>query len=87
MITGAILNLFYNFISFIIGLFPTGELGIPTGFTDALTLAVSYLHTWSWLLPVDDMLVVAISAISFEVTVLLVKVSLWIIRTIRGSGS
>lgn len=87
MITGAIINLFYNLIAFLIGLLPTGDLGIPTEFTDGLTLIVQYLHAWSWLLPVDHLLSAVITVISFKLVILLVKFVFWTIRTIRGSGS
>jgi len=87
MIIGYILDLFYRFLSFIIGLFPTGDLGIPTGFSEGLTLVVSYLHAWSWLLPVDTFLSAAITVTGFYAVLIGVKVFLWVIRTIRGSGS
>jgi len=87
MITGFIINIFYQFLAFIIGFLPTGDLGIPTEFTDGLNLIVQYLHAWSWLLPVDQLLAAVITVIGFYAILMGVRITLWIIRTVRGSGS
>lgn len=87
MITGFLITAFYVLIYNLVAIFPTGDLGIPSGFTDGLTLIVSYLHNFSWLLPVDDLLAALVFVVGVWATLLVVKVVLWIIRTIRGSGS
>lgn len=86
MITGFIIDLFHTFLFNIIEFFPIGN-GLPTEISDAITLIYGYLTAWSWLLPVYDLLTAVIFVISFELGVLGVKAILWIIRTVRGSGS
>jgi len=87
MITGAIINIFYSVIAFLIGILPTGDLGIPQAFIDGLNLIIGYIEAWDWLLPVGELLSAFVTVISFYGVLVLVKSVLWIIRTIRGSGS
>jgi hypothetical protein len=87
MITGAIINIFYSVIAFLIGILPTGDLGIPQAFIDGLNLIVQYVYAWDWLLPVGDLLAAFVTVVGFYAILMLVKTVLWIIRTIRGSGS
>jgi len=87
MITGFIINAFYSLLSSLLSVFPEGDLGIPTEFTNGITLIVQYLHAWSWLLPVDHLLSAVITVVSFYVVLLGIQSVLWVIRTIRGSGS
>jgi hypothetical protein len=84
MIIGWLIQIAYNFISGIISIFPTDTLGIPTGFTTGLNLVVSYLHSWSWLLPVDQLIAALIFVIGVQIVVLLIKLTKWVIRSIRG---
>lgn len=86
MITGQILSIFYNFVAYIVNLFPDGSIGIPSGFIEAITLGVSYLHSFSWLLPVDNALIVAITTISFYVIIMIIKIGLWVVKTVRGTA-
>jgi len=87
MITGAIINFFYNIVAFLIGLLPTGDLGIPQAFIDGLDLIIDYMYAWDWLLPIGELLSAFVTVIGFYGVLVLVKTVLWIIRTIRGSGS
>lgn len=85
MIIGWFLQIVYAFVSSLIGLLPVGTLGIPSGFTDGLALIVSYLHSFSWLLPVDQLLAAAIFVVGFYAILLLVKILRWIIHLVRGN--
>lgn len=87
MITGFIISIFYTLFYNIINAFPTGDLGIPSGFTDGITLIVQYLHAWSWLLPVDTLISAVIFVLGVQLIVLSIKGTFWVIRTVRGSGS
>jgi len=87
MITGFFIQIFYTLIYSVFSLFPDGGLGLPVQFTDGITLIVNYAEAWNWLLPIDDMIAVVITILGIELIFLSVKLYLWVIRTIRGSGS
>lgn len=82
MITGFFLQIFYALITFLIGLLPT--LALPSGFTDALTLAMSYVNQFTFLFPVSSLLAVVSLALTFHAAILAFDFTLWIIHTLRG---
>jgi len=87
MITGFIINAFYVLVYNLVALFPTGDLGIPQAFIDGLDLIVGYMYAWDWLLPIGELLSAFVTVIGFYAVLIAIKGILWIIRTIRGSGS
>jgi len=86
MITGFLIDLLYKILYGLISIFPTGDLGIPSGFTTAISTIVGYLHAWSWLLPVDTLISAVLFVLGVQVTALGVKGTFWLIRTLRGSA-
>jgi hypothetical protein len=86
MITGFLINLVYLLMHNTIGLLPNGQIPFLTQFQDAIDLITGYVKAWSWLLPVDQLLAAVVAIIGIWFTVMLVKIALWVIRTVRGSA-
>jgi len=82
MITGFILQIFYAFVAFFVGLLPA--IAIPQGWLNALTLIWGYVNQFNYLFPVQTLLTVLLFALAFHVALLLLSFGLWIIHLIRG---
>jgi hypothetical protein len=82
MITGFFLSLFYTVIMFFVNLLPVSSL--PSDWTAALSAVWSYTNAANFLFPMSTFLTVLGLALTFHVTVLLWRLSVWIIHLARG---
>lgn len=84
MITGFIINSLYVLLYNILSVFPTGTL--PTEVSNAFGTIIGFVNDFSFLIAIDALLTVVGLVISFELAIVAVKVILWLVRTVRGSG-
>jgi len=85
MITGFLINAFYILFYNILNVFSTGSL--PAGVSSAITTMATYIAAWSFFVNVTALSGAIQLVFGFELTMLTVKFVLWLVRTIRGSGS
>jgi len=79
MITSAFLTIFYLFLSYVLALFPSGDLN-PTLFL-AIAFVVSSVKFMNWLLPIDTLFTLVQLAIIYRLVLFnlyfLLKVFKW----------
>jgi len=81
MITTAIILIFYNILSFVIGLFPTGSLN--SAVSTAFTTLMSYLSIFNSFVSLSPVLQVIQAILGLEAALLLVKIGLFIYKRIK----
>jgi len=84
MIT-AILNLIFNFLSWIISLFPVGT-GFPSEFHTAFTSLGGYVHMLDPLLPIETLLACLTFVFSVEIALFGFKTFKWVISHVPLFG-
>jgi len=82
MITTAIILIFYNILSFVIGLFPTGSLN--SAVSTAFTTLMSYLSIFNSFVSLSPVLQVIQAILGLEAALLLVKIGLFIYKRIKS---
>jgi len=83
MITGFILTLIYQFISFTVGLLPTGS-AFPSEWTAGIYTVWGYVNSFSFVVPVGTLVSALAIAMSFHLFVFAWKAMHWIYSLIRG---
>lgn len=84
MIT-AILNLIYNFLSFLISFFPAGS-GFPASFHTATTALGGYLHILDPLVPINTMLTCLTLIFTVEIALFGFRTLKWVLSYIPFIG-
>jgi len=84
MIIGFLLNIAYNFLTFMVGLLPLGG-SIPTEWTSALLAVWGYINAFSFIIPVDTLLLCLGIAMTFHLFIFGWKGLHWLLSLIRGS--
>jgi len=82
MILTIILDLLFNFVNFLLGNLPLGD--IPTGITDALAYFVGVMNTFNYFFPISTLFQVLSITVAFELGVFIYHFSMWLYRLIRG---
>jgi len=80
-----ILNVIFNFLQFIINLFPTGT-GFPTAFHTAATTAGGYLKMIDGLVPLSTLKTVLLLVFSVEIIIFTFKTLKWLMSHIPYIG-
>lgn len=83
-----LLNGLYGFLTFLIGLFPTGT-GFPTAFHTAVTNLGGYLHILDPLVPISTLLTCLTLVFTVEIAIFGFKTFKWIfghVPLIGGKG-
>jgi len=81
----ALLNLIYSFLSYLIGLFPTGS-GFPTEVHSAVSSLGGYLHILDPLVPISTLLACLTLIFTVEIALFGFKTVKWIISHIPFFG-
>jgi len=84
MIIGSLLNIFYLFVAFFIGMLPVST-GIPTAWTSAVATIWSYLNAWNYIFPIDTFVLLLAAAMTVHLAFYGVRLSFWVIHLIRGN--
>jgi len=82
MIFTYLLELFYNFISFIIGILPIGNL--PTVVTSSFATIFGIANQFSYVIPIATLMKAFVVVIAFDGAILGWHFLNWIIRKIPG---
>jgi len=82
MITTFLLQIAYNFLSFLLGLLPTG--GLPSQIAAAFSYFMGVVNTFSYVIPIATLLQAAVVIAVFDGALLLWAFINWIIRKIPG---
>jgi hypothetical protein len=80
-----LLQQIYNFINFILGIFPPA-VPIPQGVTDAFSLFADYWASFDVIAPMTTMLSILTIVFGVEITVALIRFTKWVIKLIPGIG-
>jgi hypothetical protein len=83
MITGFIINAFYILFANILAFVPASS-GLPSNISSSFTSVASYISSFSFLINTSVLFSVLIFTVGFEVSLLAVKGTFWLIRLIRG---
>jgi len=83
MIIGSLLNIFYLFVAFFIGLLPVSA-GIPADWVSSLSLIWGYANAMNYLFPMGTFVAVLAIALVFHVAALGWKLVVWTVHLIRG---
>jgi len=87
MITGAILDLLYNFISWVLSpIFNASDVSLPAGIASAFSTIGGYLGSLDNFFPVATLLTVVGTITAIEAGVMIYKIAMWLIRKIPGIG-
>lgn len=82
MITTFILDIFYNFVNFLVNLLPTGSL--PTSIASSIENIWGFINAFSFVIALDTFLQVLLIMLAFDAVVLLWHLIEWIIRKVPG---
>ena len=86
MIFNAIINIFYWFISTVIGWLPTAEI-LPAGINTAIQAMANFMSMMIDIIPALDVIPQTIGIIlAFEGALFIWGISNWTINKLRGSG-
>jgi len=80
-----ILNILYNFLSFLIGLFPVGT-GFPTSFHTAISALGGYLHILDPLVPISILLTCLTLIFGVEIALFGFRTLKWVLSHIPFLG-
>lgn len=80
-----LLDIIYNFLQFIINLFPDGS-GFPSGFHTAATTAGGYLKMIDELVPLSTLKTVLLLVFSVEIVIFTFKTLKWLLSHIPYIG-
>lgn len=83
MITGFIINAFYILFYNILNIFPTGTL--PTDISTGFTTIMTYIGDFSFVINIAVLLTCVVTVVGFEIVMIGVKISFWLIRLVRGN--
>ena len=84
MITGFLLTIIYSFINFLVGLLSSGST-IPDTWVNSVYSIWGYINAFSFIVPVQTLLLVLGIAITFHLFIFGWKALHWIYSLIRGS--
>lgn len=82
MITGFILQIFIAFVNAVLSVLPV--VALPTGWISAILLIWGYVNALNFLFPVSTLLDVLLIGLSFQVIIMLLRFTIWIIGVVRG---
>jgi len=82
MITGFLLQIFYVLIVAMVSLLPS--IALPSAWNAAFILMWGYFSSFSFLFPMQTVVAVLITALSFHAALLIFDFTLWVIHLIRG---
>lgn len=84
MITGFLLTIIFFFVSFLLGILPTGS-AFPIQWTEGIYAIWSYINMFSFFIPVQMIVTCIAIATAFHLFVFAWKTLHWIMSIIRGS--
>jgi len=83
--TGFALAFAPKIIAILVSLLPDSQ-GLPVGVSEAITTAIEKVNSFSFIFPIDTLVGILQYIIVFEVSILSLKLGVWLIRTIRGTS-
>lgn len=84
MIVGSLLNIFYLFLAYLIGVLPVSS-GIPAAWTSAVATVWGYLNAWNYIFPIDTFVLLLAAAMTVHLGFYAVRLAFWLIHLIRGN--
>jgi len=83
MITGFFLTIVFYVASAVLGILPIDQGALPAQFTSSITLIVGYINAWSWLFPIQQMLIVVAFMFAFYGYLMAFRIGVWFLKLIR----